>query len=96
MSKADVAAGQAKMSEDVNARLQLQSQRVDVINESVQKVQKETANNSEVLQTLLVGMENLGDNFKQLREEMFNWGNPKQHMETEEEREYQDTAGQLL
>ena len=52
------------MSEDVNTRLQLQSQRVGVISESVQKVQKETANNSEVLQTLLVGMKNLGDNLK--------------------------------
>ena len=35
MSEANVAASQAKMSEDVNTRLQLQSQRVNVISESV-------------------------------------------------------------
>ena len=64
MSVADVVVGQAKMSEDVNTRLQLRSQRVDVISESIQKVQKETPNNSEVLHTLLVGMENLGNSFK--------------------------------
>ena len=57
MSETNVAAGQAKMSEDVNTRLQLQSQRMDVMGESVHKVQEETVNNAEMLQTLLVGME---------------------------------------
>ena len=96
MSETNVAAGQAKMSEDVNTRLQLQSQQMDVMGESVSKVQEETANNTEILQTLLVDMENLGDNFRQLREEMLMGGSPEVQMEMEEEREYQDTDAELL
>ena len=58
------------MSSDVDARLQLQSQRVDNLTESVHKVQKDTVNNADTLQTLLISMENLGENFKELRDGM--------------------------
>ena len=58
------------MSGDVDARLQLQSQRVDNLTESVRKVQEDTVNNAETLQALLISMENLGGNFKELRDDV--------------------------
>ena len=38
---------------------------------------KTAQENAELLQNLLVGMENLGENVKQLREEMNTWGGPE-------------------
>ena len=70
-------AGQTQLSSDVDARLQFQRQRVDNLTESVHKVQQDTVSNADTLQTLLVSMANLGDNFKQLREEMLTRGNPE-------------------
>ena len=47
--EADAVASQTQLSSDVDARLQLQDQRVDNLTESVHKVQKETVNNAETL-----------------------------------------------
>ena len=41
-------------------------------------------------------MENLGENFKKLREDMEGWGNPDLQTENEEERVYNETAAELL
>ena len=53
--------------------MNLQSSRIDVVTESVQKAQKIAEENAEFLQDLLVGIENLGENLKQFREEMEGW-----------------------
>ena len=45
---------------------------------------------------MLVGIENLGENFKQLRSEVNAWGEPEIHMETEEDRIYGETQAALL
>ena len=74
-SEENVAAGERQVSAEVNARLNLQSQRMDELNESVQKAQKVTVDNAELLQNLIVGMENLGENFKKLRKDMEGWEN---------------------
>ena len=64
------------MSSVFDDRLNLQSLRLDTVSESTQQAHKVAQDNAEVLNTLLVGMENLGDNVKQLREEMNTWGQP--------------------
>ena len=60
---------QKQYSEQLNARLTLQSERMDKISESVDKQQKTASENAELLQNLLVGIENLGDNLKSIHQE---------------------------
>ena len=76
-SVSDVAGGQEQLSSVVDARINLQSQRIDSIGESVREAQKTAQDNAKVLNTILVGMENLGDSVKQLWEEMNAWGGPE-------------------
>ena len=59
--------------EQFEPRLDMQSSRIDFINESVKKSQKAVEGNAELLQNLLVGIENMGKNFKKLREDMELW-----------------------
>ena len=63
-SEAVVGSAQKQVSEVVEARLNLQSQRIDSVNESVQKAQKTAADNAEMLHNLIVGIENMGENIK--------------------------------
>ena len=49
-----------QVSEQSEQRLEMQSNRIDVMNESVKKSQKATEDNAELLQNLLVGIENMG------------------------------------
>ena len=55
----------------------MQSSRIDVMNQSVKKSQKAAEDNAELLQNLLVGIENVGENFKKLREDMELWQGPE-------------------
>ena len=75
--EADVQGSQEKLSSDVDEKLNLQSSRIDAVSESVHEARKTTQDNAELLQTLLVSIENLGENFKQMREEMNTWGGPE-------------------
>ena len=50
---------------------------MDTVSETAKESQKAALETSELLQNLLVGMENLGDNVKQLREEVNAWGEPE-------------------
>ena len=59
---------QQQASEKFEQRLNLQSSRIDVVTESLQKAQEIAEENAEFLQGLLVGVENLGENLKQFRE----------------------------
>ena len=68
--EADAVARETQLSSDVDARLQLQVQRVDNLTESVHKVQEDTVNNAETLQTLLISMENLGEHFRELHDDV--------------------------
>ena len=74
----------------------MQRQRIDNLTESVHKVQQDVVSNADTLQTLLVSMENLGDIFKQLREEMLTKGNPEQQIEIEGDVEHEDLTSELL
>ena len=45
-----------------------------------------------MLQTILVSLENLSENFRRLQEEHLQWDNPEQQMEEEEEQGGADQA----
>jgi len=68
---------QAKVSEEFQQRLVAQSERIDKLSESVIQSQKTAQDTAEMLQTILVGMENLGENFKQQHENMDYWQMPE-------------------
>ena len=50
---------------------------MDKITESVDRQQKAASENAELLQNLLIGVENLGENLKSIHKEMDYWRNPK-------------------
>ena len=58
------------MSEDVQQKLVAQTVRIDQLSESVSESQKTAQANADLMQTLLVGMENLGEQFKQLQADL--------------------------
>ena len=62
----------SKYAENVEQRLNLQSNRIDHVTESVQKAQRAVEENAELLQNLLVGVKNMGENLKNFREEFQN------------------------
>ena len=61
---------QEKLSEQVQQRFDAQHDRIEKQSEIVLESQKETQTNAETLHSLLVGIENLGDNFKKMQEDM--------------------------
>ena len=61
--------------------------------ESVQKAQKLAEENAEFLQSLLVGVENMGENLKKFREEMEGWKSAELQ---NAEREYEAVNEELL
>ena len=65
------------MTEDFQQRLVTQTERIDRLSESVIESQKNVKDTAETMQTILVGMENLGENFKQLQESMDYWQSPE-------------------
>ena len=67
-SVAEVSGSQEQLSSAVDEKINLQSQRIDTVSESTQEARKTAQENSEMPHDLLVGMENLGENVKQLRE----------------------------
>ena len=84
-SVTDVSGSQQRMSEVVEQRLTLHSVRMDSISDFVQEARKTSAENAENIRNLLVGIENLGENVKQLREEMRGWEEPEMQEATEKE-----------
>ena len=65
------------MSIAMDERLNLQLLRIDAVNESMQKAQKTADDNAELLHNLMVGIENLSENVKQLKEEVRGWEEPE-------------------
>ena len=76
-SVGQVQGSQGELSAAVEARLNLQSSRIDAVDESVTRTEKTAADNAEILHNLLVGIENLSDNVKQLSEEVRGYGDPE-------------------
>ena len=76
---------QQQVTKQFEQRLNLQSSRIDVVTESVQKAQKIAEDNAELPQNLVVGVEDMGENLKKFQEEFQN-----------AEREYEDMNDELL
>ena len=74
---------QTQVSEQLQERFDAQTDRIDKLSISVNESQKSAQNNAEVLQTLVVGIENMGENFKKLQEDMVNWQSDYQNAERE-------------
>ena len=72
-SVAEVSGSQKLLSSAMEEKLNLQLVRLDTVSEA----QKAALETSDLLHNLLVGMENLRENVKQLREEVNNWGEPE-------------------
>ena len=81
---------QQQLSDAVDGRLNLHSLRIDAVNESVQKAQQTATENAETLHQMLVGIENLGESVKQLREEVRGWEEPVDQAEIEQENQELD------
>ena len=60
-------AQQNKVSEEVQQKLVAHNARIDQLTDSVNQSQKTVQDTAGIMQTLLVGMENLGEHFKQLQ-----------------------------
>ena len=93
----DVVTGHQQLSHDFGAQMQVQSVRIDNVNDSVRKIQQDTADNTKLLHDMIVNMENLGDSIKYMKSEMAaGWGQEEEPMETEEEKEHQKLQETLL
>ena len=64
---------QEKWSDQVQQRFDAQGDRIDKLSEIVLEGQKATQTNVDTLNSLLVGIENLGEIFKKMQEHMVAW-----------------------
>ena len=85
VQEATVAVQGEKLSSNVETRLQMQSSRLDDFAKSLQEAREEQHSTAETLQTILVSLENLSENFPRLQEEQLQWDNPEQQIEEEEQ-----------
>ena len=69
VQEATVAAQGEKLSSNVETRLQMQSSHLDDFAKSLQEAREEQHSTAETLQTILVSLENLSENFRRLQEE---------------------------
>ena len=59
-----------RISTKVDEQLQMHSAHIESLNQSVGTTQQKAADHTGILQDLLVGLENMGENMKRFREEM--------------------------
>ena len=85
MNESDATVSTEHISDSVNARLQLQSQRMDEMSNIVHEARKTSVDNAETMQEIRIAIENLGDNFQKMQEKMLQWDEPEQFMDAEEE-----------
>ena len=83
---------QGQVTEQLQKKFDAQTERMDQLTATVVESQKSAQTNSEVLQNLLVGIENLGENFKTMQAEMIAWQDEYQNAEGE----YQRMNAELL
>ena len=58
---------QDKVTEQLQQRFDAQNKRMDQLSATVVESRKEAQTNTDMLQNLLVGIENLGENFKKMK-----------------------------
>ena len=96
MWESGAAAGTEHLSNSIDVHLQAQNLRVDEIFNFVHEACKIATDNAKMLWDLMIAIENLGDNFQQMKEKMLQWDEPEQPMCMEEERIYNENVSQLL
>ena len=69
----------------MDEKLQMHSARIESLNQSVETTQQKAADHTGILQDLLVGLGNMGENMKRCREEMEEWRNPDLQMAAQRE-----------
>ena len=74
---------QDKVTEQLQQKFDAQNERMGQLSATVVESRKEAQTNAEVLQNLLVGIENLGANFKHMQEKMVTWQTSYQNAEEE-------------
>ena len=67
MSESDAVVKTERISDSVNARLQLQSQRVDEMPNAVHEARKTSVDNAETMQEIRIAIENLGTIFRKCK-----------------------------
>ena len=87
-----VGVSQEKLPDQVQQRFDAQEDRITNLSETVLESQKAAQTNAETLHSLLVSIENLGENVKNMQEEMVAWQSGYQ----DAEREYKKMNEQLL
>ena len=91
-SERNVGMGYAQVVADVDKRFAVQQEEIKTLSTTILDQQKSLQSNAETLHSLLTGVENLGDNVRNLQEEMVSW----QTGYHEEEEEYANLNEQLL
>ena len=69
-SEQAVGVSQGKLSEQVQQQFDAQQERIQKVSDVVLESRKDTQTNADTLHNLLVGIENLGENVKNMQEEM--------------------------
>ena len=77
VSKADVGASQSDFAVKVTEKLSVSDKKVDERTETVKTQQKTITDTAELLRDLMVGIENFGENVKDLRKEVEDWRQPE-------------------
>ena len=72
-SEQAVGVSQGKLSEQVQQQFDAQQDRIQKLSDVVLESRKEAQTNADTLHNLLVGIENLGENVKNMQEEMIAW-----------------------
>ena len=72
-SEQAVGVSQGKFSEQVQQQFDAQQERIQKLSDVVLESRKDTQTNADTLHNLLVGIENLGENVKNMQEEMIAW-----------------------
>ena len=87
MSESDAVVSTEHISDSVNARLQLQSQRMDEMSNIVHEARKTSVDNAEMMQEIRIAIENLGDNFQKMQEK-YCYGMSQSSLWMQRRREY--------
>ena len=75
---------QEKLSKEVTQKISVSKWRIELLSQSVEEQKKSVADTNELLKNLMIGIENPGDNMKNIQKEMNYWRNPE-ILEAEEE-----------
>ena len=76
-SGSDVGNLQKKLTQEVTKKISASDKKVEELSEALEGQKKDIADNSGLLKDLLIGIENLEDNLKNINKEMNYWRNPK-------------------